>query len=297
MFVLCPHCQFLVAVDPASGLPPARCPRCDGLVLATGPAGTNDGADVATAPGVAESVADGSLPADKSAHDALVDTAPVDEPAVEMPPEPGAAEAIDASPERDVIVDPAPVEARPVEAPAAATPRTQSAPSFVRLRATHADPARPRRRWRSVSAVLGLSLLLAVQILVADRAQLAADAQWRPAIALLCAALRCELPPWREPAAFTLLDRDVAPDPSHPGVLHVTARFRNDARWSQPWPQLVLTLSDVDGRIAGARVFQPRDYLAHDATKNGLASGQSANVVMDIIEPAPRIVAFTFDFR
>src|SRR5207342_3847653 len=33
MFVLCPHCQFLVAVDPISGLPPARCPRCDGGVL------------------------------------------------------------------------------------------------------------------------------------------------------------------------------------------------------------------------------------------------------------------------
>src|SRR4249919_1804842 len=34
MFVLCPHCQFLVAVDPGSGLPPARCPRCDGNVVA-----------------------------------------------------------------------------------------------------------------------------------------------------------------------------------------------------------------------------------------------------------------------
>ena len=28
MFILCPHCQFLVAIDPASGLPPAQCPRC-----------------------------------------------------------------------------------------------------------------------------------------------------------------------------------------------------------------------------------------------------------------------------
>ena len=34
MFVLCPHCHFLVATDPASGQPPLRCVRCHGLLVA-----------------------------------------------------------------------------------------------------------------------------------------------------------------------------------------------------------------------------------------------------------------------
>ena len=38
MFVLCPHCQFLVALDPASGRPPARCPRCGEPVQPDAPA-------------------------------------------------------------------------------------------------------------------------------------------------------------------------------------------------------------------------------------------------------------------
>ena len=32
MFVLCPHCQFLVAMDPRTGAPPAACPNCGGAM-------------------------------------------------------------------------------------------------------------------------------------------------------------------------------------------------------------------------------------------------------------------------
>jgi hypothetical protein len=145
-----------------------------------------------------------------------------------------------------------------------------------------------------------LSVLLVLQIVLADRARLAADARWRPALLQVCAVLGCDLPPWRELDAITLLDRDVRPDPRDPGVLHATASFRNDARWPQPWPMLVLTLSDADGRVTGARSFAPSEYLhAADAvaTQNGLASGQSASVALDIIDPEPRTVAFTFEFR
>ena len=59
----------------------------------------------------------------------------------------------------------------------------------------------------------------------------------------------------------------------------------------------MLTLSDVDGRAVGARAFAPADYL-DDATAGGtLAPGQRASVALDVLEPAPDIVAFTFEFR
>jgi hypothetical protein len=168
----------------------------------------------------------------------------------------------------------------------------------------HAPPAAPavaRRpagaRWRMPLALTGLTLLLMLQMLLADRAQLAADARWRPALAVACTVFRCELPPWHEPAAFTLVDRDVRSDPRMPGVLHVRAHFRNDARWPQPWPRVLLTLSDVDGRVAGARLFSPREYGAVARTQKPIASGQVADIAMDVVEPVPGIVAFTFDFR
>lgn len=156
-----------------------------------------------------------------------------------------------------------------------------------------------RHGWRWPAAVALLSLLLVLQLLLAQRDTLAADARWRPAMSMLCAALRCTLPPWREPTAFTMLSRDVRAHPSAPGALLVHASFRNDARWPQPWPRLVLTLSNIDGRIVGARAFAAREYLGTDAaaTPHALAPGQTAAVTLAVVEPAPDIVAFSFEFR
>jgi hypothetical protein len=148
-----------------------------------------------------------------------------------------------------------------------------------------------------IAIVVALSLLLVVQVLLADRVQLAADARWRPAVETACAVLRCQVPAWREPAAFTLVQRDVRPDPARPGALRVAASFRNDARWAQAWPLLVLTLSDADGRAVGFRAFTPSEYLGKAPAQATLASGASAVVALDVIEPGPGVVAFTFDFR
>ena len=154
-----------------------------------------------------------------------------------------------------------------------------------------------QRDWRPLAVIAALAVLLLLQVLLSDRERLAADARWRPAVGAACAVLQCEVPAWRQPAAFTLLRRDVRPHPARPGVLHVSASFRNDAVWPQAWPVLVLTLSDVDGRAVGSRAFTAGEYLADPPTQPTLRSGQSADIAMDLREPAPGIVAFTFDFR
>ena len=60
---------------------------------------------------------------------------------------------------------------------------------------------------------------------------------------------------------------------------------------------LVLTLSDIDGRRVGARAFGPGEYMGEATLPATIASGAEATVDMDILEPAPDVVAFTFDFR
>lgn len=461
MFVLCPHCQFLVALDPVSGQPPLRCPRCQDLLQAA-PVDTVDkpaesavvtGQDPLEAstdsemPGAVSTTSgdrpdEDPLPGDEPiANTAITDapggdattnetatdqTAPTGQPVGEEPimateavtmvtaAETAAAntlvasilaEALSAGDQDDSVQDddadqsvestgafdadsiieamlgPAAIEVEaatatpahePVE-PSAGTPvaseRTANptppettaesppemassdlapivtdaleepvaepdsageagapdtapppvippgkpAPSFVR-RPAAASGVAPHRRWPMIVAIPALTLSLVLQLLLADRAQLAADARWRPAMSSLCSALRCTLPPWHELAALTLLQRDVRPHPTIRGALQVAATFRNDARWSQPWPGVLLTLSDVDGRTVAARTFLPRDYLDTKSTtakstatslsskvakptQTMLASGQSKTIELDIVEPTPRIVAFTFDFQ
>jgi hypothetical protein len=178
------------------------------------------------------------------------------------------------------------------DASAPAEPGVSPAPSFLRLPGARLHT--PRWQWGLVG---GLVVLLSLQIAVADRARLAADAGSRPWIAGLCGVLRCSLPAWQEPTAFNMISRDVRPVPGQPGALQVQASFRNDARWAQGWPSLRLSLSDPDGRVIGTSVFAPRDYLdpAADATAL-LEPGQSAQIAFRVREPAASTVAFTFEF-
>jgi hypothetical protein len=173
---------------------------------------------------------------------------------------------------------------------------TKPAPRFAQVRAP-AAASHGQNRWRLPALIAGLAMLLALQWALADRERLAADARWRPLVVQLCGVLRCSVPPWREPSAFVLLDRDVRPHPRVPGELRVTASFRNDASWAQAWPEVELTLSDLEGRAVGTRRFSAHEYLGATPTQETLASGQTATIRLEVIEPSPRSVAFAFDFR
>ncbi|MGI8560949.1 MAG: DUF3426 domain-containing protein [Luteimonas sp.] len=334
MFINCPHCQALVATDPATDLPPLRCPRC-AVVLreaaripdpeaARAPTDAGDTADAAFAQAIGSATplpTESLATADPAADTDAPDPYEADVPAMPAPltlstvedagkPQPVAGTGSD--PEADAIRTSAASEAEPdpeldsgpdpnhAPAPtpvsAAAPASGKPAPNFARVRAPSAA-AHGLHRWLLPSVIAGLSLLLMLQWILADREQLATDARWRPLVMQLCGVLRCSLPPWREPGAFALLDRDVRPHPSVPGALRVSATFRNDARWAQAWPDVVLTLSDVEGHAVGARAFAAGEYLGTAPTQNELASGQAATIRMDVLEPAPRVVAFAFDFR
>lgn len=323
MFINCPYCRTLVSTDPVTDLPPTHCPHCRSLLrrdeTVEDAADTEgDGAPldlvalmntpVMSAPMMDVPVAS-APPSSPPSPDMDTDRKTVTQTAVIADDDAPVDRQQDAERDDNAIIDPSPkpgdaisIDADTGTAPVGVAPTppasgkrgSRAMPSFARV-ASAANKG-PRERW-IVAAVVALAVLLILQLLLADRARLSADARWRPALHALCAALLCELPPWREPAAFTLLQRDVRQHPSIPGALRVSATFRNDARWSQPWPRLRLTLSDANGRPAGERDFRAEDYLGGPASQPELASGESATVAMDILEPAAQIVGYDFSFR
>ena len=234
--------------------------------------------------------ADPAEPREAAAAAVTVDSAP-------------AAEALEATAEAEAAAEPAATHQDdpawpPAETvtpdPAPATGPVQ-APSFLRTAApAHRGPT-PRWQWIALAT---LALLLLLQIAIADRANLAASASTRPLISGLCTVLRCSVPAWHEPAAFTMLSRDIRQIPGQAGALQVQASFRNDARWAQAWPALRLSLSDADGRVIGRRTLQPADYLAPGSDPQArLEPGQSAQVSFRLREPAAATVAFSFEFQ
>ena len=151
-------------------------------------------------------------------------------------------------------------------------------------------------RRNELIAAVALGLLLLLLVFAVQRDALATKAGWRPFVTTTCKLFGCDVPAWRQPTAFTMLAREVIAVPDRPGVLRVQASFRNDARWAQAWPALVLTLTDADNRVLGTRRFPPVEYLGKPTQGETLAPGQATQLAFDIAEPAPNVVGFDFRF-
>lgn len=303
MFLRCPHCGFLVALAAARNGADGTCPQCHGALRVDGapepvPAtGIEESIDTPPTP-AADAVRDSEARAGTDAGESMAEPPLSDADAGAIATTTAASDA-----SHDPVTSargPDAVDA-PLASVAASTarggsrpPRLVTAPRFARrtLSMVEAGP-----RWPGLATIALLVLLLSLQLLLAQRAQLADQPRWRPVLEHVCGVLGCSLPAWREPDAFAMVARSVRPSPVHPGVLEITATFRNDATREQAWPILLLSLSDVHGQTIGARAFQPGEYRDARTTGDTLAPGQTVTVLLDVVEPAPDTVAFNFDFR
>ncbi len=146
-----------------------------------------------------------------------------------------------------------------------------------------------------ITAAGVLTLLLTVQILIAQRDRLAENPTWRPLISRLCLIAQCRIDAWRQPDAFIPLLQTVVADPNRDGVLLVQLSFKNTAEWPQPWPQIEVKLTDVNGEALGLRRFRPKDYLNEDQAGD-IKPQQTVSVEIAVQETAGKAAGFAFDF-
>ncbi|TAM95740.1 MAG: DUF3426 domain-containing protein [Rhodanobacteraceae bacterium] len=162
----------------------------------------------------------------------------------------------------------------------------------------------PRRRsihrgdWSWALGCLLLVLVLVAQIAWAQRATLIRDPATQAWALHVCANLDCRLPPIRDVAKLELLSRDIRPDPNTAGALTITATVRNGAAFRQPWPVVVVELTDLDNDVVAMRRFRPAEYMPDPARRtDGLAPGTTAAVAFEVADPGKRAVSFRFGFE
>lgn len=145
---------------------------------------------------------------------------------------------------------------------------------------------------------LVLALVLAGQLVWAQRVGFVRDPATRTWAMWVCARLDCRLPPIRDIAKLELLSRDVRPDPDTAGALMITATLRNDAMFRQPWPVVVVELTDLDSDVVAMRRFRPAEYMPDPVRRRtGIAPGATAAVAFEVADPGRRAVAFRFSFE
>ncbi len=162
---------------------------------------------------------------------------------------------------------------------------------------------RARVRTRNPVATLfwGLTSLLLILTLIAQyayvtRDELARHAQFRPWLEWLCLHAGCELPLMRSPELIRIAGRDIRRHPDIADALIVNITITNQASYSQAWPIIQLGFFDLRNRPLALRRFSADEYLPHNlSTRDGMPAQTPIRVRLDIVDPGPEAVNFSFE--
>ena len=148
------------------------------------------------------------------------------------------------------------------------------------------DPGVRRRLLAWVSGLLAASLLIALQQIWLGRERHAQDPALRPRYERLCAALGCELPPFRDIRRIRSEGLLVRPDPARPGILLIDASLVNRAAFAQAFPGIRIDFSDIQGTPVTSRVFAPKAYLLAAALREGkMLPGEVLKIHIEMPDP------------
>lgn len=170
--------------------------------------------------------------------------------------------------------------------------------------AARAEPGQPaaRRGGRLVRALWGfgacaLLLLFALQLVWFQHAELAERAPWLAGpVGKLCALIGCRPAEAVLPGRLSVISRDVRQHPRLRDALLLNATLLNDTAVRLPFPTLQLTLQDSSGALLGRRRFPPSSYLDTSVDlEEGLGPGQSAQVVLEVLDRGERAVSFEIE--
>jgi hypothetical protein len=146
--------------------------------------------------------------------------------------------------------------------------------------------------------ILILLLALLAQIAWHMREQLARQAPLRPLLTTLCEYAGCEISLQRAPERIQMTARDIRRHPSAREALRVSITFTNTAEFAQSWPEVLLTFYDLRDRVVAQRSFKPAEYLPTDIDASaGMPPRGTLQTVLEVVDPGPDAVNFTFAFQ
>lgn len=127
-----------------------------------------------------------------------------------------------------------------------------------------------QRDWPGIAKWSSLALLalltLAGQYAFFHLDQLARTPQWRPFYAQACELIGCRLPSRSDVSQLRATNMIVTSHPDYQDALLVEATLFNEADYRQPFPQLELSFTALDGSAVASRRFHPREYLQGELT-------------------------------
>jgi predicted Zn finger-like uncharacterized protein len=283
MLTRCPHCETIFRVTPEQlkvRLGKVRCGECQKVfnavetlveeIFPTPEASMVEEVEGAVPPAPTFESSDSSDEVDAS----LIEP---ESPEPWIGIEPQAAPAPEPAPE---VEPPEPEAFAPVAAP---IPAPVPLEPFL-----HETPAVKRTVWPWLLGGITTLLILGLQMAIHFRVELAILAPAaRPLLESICSLTGCEVGLPAKAELMLIETSDLIPDADHKGIMTLAATLRNQAPFTQEYPSLELTLTDIANQAVARRIFKPADYLsAKVSVADGLAArGELAiNLPLDTVQ-------------
>lgn len=147
-----------------------------------------------------------------------------------------------------------------------------------------AMPSKPLHVWLSLLLVFILLLLAIIQSLYFLRNPIAIYyPNIKPHLQQACHKLGCSIDLPKKIELIIIDDSDMQEDPDHAGLIEFKTTLINQAGFHQAYPNLELTLTDLDDKPTLRRLFKPREYLpALTNTQAGIAPAEEVDVKLKI---------------
>jgi len=148
-----------------------------------------------------------------------------------------------------------------------------------------AMPEKPIHVWLSRLLVFILLLLAIMQSLYFLRNPIAIYyPNFKPYLQQACHKLGCSIDLPKKIELIIIDDSDMREDADHTGLIDFTSTLINQAGFHQAYPNVELTLTDLDEKPTLRRLFKPREYLpALTNIDAGIAPAEAVSVKLKII--------------
>ncbi|MFT6637191.1 zinc-ribbon and DUF3426 domain-containing protein [Alcanivorax sp.] len=156
---------------------------------------------------------------------------------------------------------------------------------------------RQRRDWGGMLKWTSLSVI-ALVVLVGQYAffnfnDLARSPQWRPLYQQACDVLGCHLPSRSDITQLRGANLVVRSHPNYANALIVDAILFNEAKYPQPFPELELSFSALNGGPVASRRFTPQEYLQGDLLgMETMPTRTPLHISLEIVDPGDKAVNY-----
>lgn len=156
----------------------------------------------------------------------------------------------------------------------------------------------PWKRWLGWGLLNSLALMLLLgQYTHNNFAELARQDSTRPWLETVCQLIGCQLPRKVDVQQIKSSNLLVRSHPEFSGALLVDAIIYNRASFSQPFPLLEMTFSDLNGAPLASRLFKPQEYLGGElAGQTHMPPQTPIHIALEILEPNGGAVNYSLDF-